>query len=112
MSGTKTTPDTAEGQKIKKAAGAPSKIALATIEQVEAPPEKIAGNGRSSAIRNIVDALATLENQGKWFKVGSGKRASAYQMRKRLQTLLPGVQVEVRGTDAENADVYANYTAA
>jgi len=111
MSGTKTAPDT-EGQKIKKAAGAQSKIALANIEPVEAPPEKAAGNGRKSVMRDIADALAQLENQGKWFKVGSGKRTSAYQMRKRLQTLLPGIQVEVRGTDAENADVYATYTAA
>lgn len=107
------------GAKIKKSSGAGSKIALANLIPVDAPPEK-SPTGRRSAMRDIADQLAILENQGKWFKVGSGKRTNAYQMRKRLQDILgkraanetgKGVAVEVRGIDAETADVYANYTA-
>lgn len=95
------------GEQVKTA-GTKGKIALSTIRPVESLPERRT-NSRTSIMREIVEQLQIPENNGKWFIVGEGKRTGAYQMRKRLKELLPGVRAEVRGIDAENAHVYANF---
>lgn len=109
MAGTATKPATDSEAKTIQSTGAKSKIALSAIVPVEAPPEP-KQSGRRSVMRDVADQLALKENWDKWFRVGEGKRTSAYQMRKRLKDLLPGIEVEVRTTDSENADVYARYS--
>lgn len=82
-------------------------LALAEIEPVDSLPEKKSGQ-RNSHLNKVADALRAKPNQ--WFRIGHGKRASAYQKRMRLKALDTAFEVEVRAAEDEGmSDIYARF---
>lgn len=91
---------------IKSAGKNVSKIVLVQVDEV---PAATTTRGRKGIMQGVVDQLVLPENHGKWFKIRTCNKATAYQTKKRLNTLLPGASVEIRTTGADLADVYTSY---